>query len=61
MQFDAQNDFILGLSENSFTINRRKCMAKVLAKRTHLDTKRDQTLKNSNKGKKIERAQGGKK
>lgn len=36
-------------------------MAKVLPRRTHLDTKREQALKNSNKGKKIERSQGGKK
>lgn len=34
-------------------------MTKALAGRTHLDTKREQELKNTNKGRATERSQGG--
>lgn len=35
-------------------------MTKILRERTHLDTKREQELKNTNKGRATQRSQGGK-
>lgn len=36
-------------------------MTKAIPHRTHLETKEEQNLKNSNKGRATERSQGGKK
>lgn len=36
-------------------------MKKKIERRSHLDTKKEQQLKNTNKGRKIERSEGGKK